>query len=356
MQHNLKIKMKLHEAFWRGDGPSLIFIPAEEQQLYDLSNYPARFRNPHAMWESEMRRARPVVDWPTDGIPCVRPNLGVIFIPAMMGLGYRLPEDAMPWPGDPLSREAIRAASMDMIAGSETMQLAEAFYAIHRESGEEEVVAYQADTQGIFDIAHLLYGEKIFYELPDPEASAWIKELLDLSREFYVQATLYMKKLLGESNSSMIHGHGTSQGVYFPHAGVRSSEDTVTLISPAMIEEYVLPQIQGSAESLGGIFTHFCGKHPTLLEQLCGMEVIRAIDLGNPEYHDTRYVMEVCAKTGTVLYSRIAAESGEDWRTYIRRIAGLVRETGARLVLRPLVVPKTRKECEEMLWFWHENT
>ena len=50
--------MKLHEAFWRGDGPSLIFIPAEEQQLYDLSNYPARFRNPHAMWESEMRRAR----------------------------------------------------------------------------------------------------------------------------------------------------------------------------------------------------------------------------------------------------------------------------------------------------------
>ena len=349
-------KCKLHEMFWRGEGASLILIPGECQDLYDLKNYPARFRDPHAMWESEIKRARSVIDWPTDGIPCVRPNLGVIFVPAMMGLEYRLPEGAMPWPGDPLSREAIRTAHKDEIADSETMQLAEAFYAIHRTSGEEEVVAYQADTQGIFDIAHLLYGEEIFYELPNPECSSWIKELLDLSREFYVQTTLCMKKMLGETNTSMIHGHGTSQGVFFPNAGVRSSEDTVTLISPAMIEELILPQIQQSTEILGGIFTHFCGKHPTLLEQLCSMDVIHAIDLGNPEYYDTRQVMEVCAKTNTVLHSRIAAEPEETWQAYVQRLAGLVRETGARLILRPIVVPETREECEEMLRFWHENT
>ena len=349
-------KIKQHEAFWRGEGPSLILIPAETQDLYDLHNYPARFHSPRAMWDSEIRRARPVVDWPTDGIPCVRPNLGVIFVPAMAGLGYRLPEAAMPWPGEPLAREAIRAAALENMEKSQTMLLAESFYDIHNESGEQGIVAYQADTQGVFDIAHLLYGEELFYELADPDASAWIRELLDLSREFYVHATLCMKKWLAEPAHSMIHGHGTSQGVFFPHAGVRSSEDTVTLISPEMIEEHVLPQIQRTAEALGGVFTHFCGKHPTLLEQLCGLSVVRAIDLGNPQYYDTREVMEICAKTGTVLYSRIAEKPGETWQGYMQRLAGLVRETGARVILRPLVTPASREESEEMLHFWHENT
>jgi hypothetical protein len=27
----------LHEAFWRGEGPSLILIPPGEQELYDLT-------------------------------------------------------------------------------------------------------------------------------------------------------------------------------------------------------------------------------------------------------------------------------------------------------------------------------
>jgi hypothetical protein len=349
-------KIKRHEAFWRGEGSSLILIPAEAQDLYDLHNYPERFHNPRAMWESEICRARPVIDWPTDGIPCVRPNLGVIFVPAVAGLGYRLPEAAMPWPGEPLAREAIRAAALENMGKSETMLLAEAFYDIHDESDEKEIVAYQADTQGVFDIAHLLYGEELFYELADPGAREWIGELLDISREFYVQATLCMKKWLGEPANSMIHGHGTSQGVFFPDAGVRSSEDTVTLISPTMIEEHILPQIQRTTERLGGIFTHFCGKHPTLLDQLCGLNTVRAIDLGNPEYHDTREVMKTCAKTGTVLYSRIAAELGENWQGYMQRLAGLVRETGARVILRPLVTPATREESEEMLHFWHENT
>ena len=101
----------MHEAFWRGQGPSLILIPPAQQDLYDLNDYPARFHDPQAMWESEMRRAEPLVDWPTDGIPTVRPNLGVIFVPAMAGLHYKLPPNSMPWPGEPLPRETIRAVA-----------------------------------------------------------------------------------------------------------------------------------------------------------------------------------------------------------------------------------------------------
>ena len=58
------------------------------------------------------------------------------------------------------------------------------------------------------------------------------------------------------------------------------------------------------------------------------MEAVRAIDLGNPESYDSRWVLEQCAATNTVLYSRLAAEQGEDWQAYTRRLADLVRQTG----------------------------
>lgn len=349
-------RARSHEAFWRGEGPSLILIPPARQLLYDLSNYPARFRDPRAMWESEMNRTAKVVDWPTDGIPTVRPNLGVIFIPAMAGQGYRLPEDAMPWPGEPLSREQIRATHAVDVSQTETMRLAAEFYAIHAASGRQDVAAYQADTQGVFDIAHLLWGDAVFCDLAEPDQAEWIDELFAVSADLYRRATAYMKSVMGEPATSMIHGHGTSQGVFFPGAGTRVAEDTATLLSPAMIQRLIIPSIEKAAAPFGGAFVHYCGKHPKLFEQLCRCPAVCAIDLGNPEAYDTRWLMQHCAESGTVLHSRVAAEPGEDWETYIRRLAMLVRETGARVILRPLVFPEGREDCAAMLDLWHELT
>ncbi|OQC08863.1 MAG: hypothetical protein BWX80_00110 [Candidatus Hydrogenedentes bacterium ADurb.Bin101] len=154
----------------------------------------------------------------------------------------------------------------------------------------------------------------------------------------------------------MIHGHGTPQGVYFPHTGTRCSEDTVTLISPEMIDRIVLTEMDRLAKTFGGLFVHFCGQHPSLLEQVCRMNIVHALDLGNPEFYDTRKVMEICAATGTVLHSRVASLPGETWQNYIRRIAALTRETGARLLLRPTLFPESREEAAEMQALWHEYT
>jgi hypothetical protein len=352
----LEQKRAAHEAFWRGEGPSLILIPPAPQELYDLKNYAARFHDPQAMWASEIRRAEPVVDWPTDGIATVRPNLGVIFIPALAGLGYHLPEDAMPWPGEPLAREAIRAARGLNVADRPVMQLAEQFYAIHRASGREGIAAYHADTQGVFDLAHLLNGDRTFYELAERAQGGWIEELLDLCLALYVRVTDHLKSLLHEPAGVMIHGHGTSQGVWFPTAGVRMAEDTAILLSPRMIEQFVLPAIRRAATPFGGAFVHFCGKHPSLLEQVCRLDEVKALDLGNPELYDPRWVLERCAETDTVLYSRLPAEPGETWETHVRRLAGLVRQTGARVLLRPMVFPESRPDCTAMQALWHDLT
>lgn len=349
-------KIEEHKRFWRGEGPCLILIPTSETALYDTEEYPERFENPRLMWESEMRRARLVPDWPTDGIPSVRPNLGVVFMPAIMGQNYLLREGQMPWRGELLSRNAIRAAVDIELETSHMMRLASEFYDIHRTSGEEEIIPYHADTQGVFDIAHLLYGERTFYDMADPPEHAWFQELMEICLDLYLRVSRQLKDILQESDAAMIHGHGTSQGVYFPNAGTRISEDTAILISPNMIEEMIFPYIERSSEAFGGAFAHYCGRHEFLFERMCRSPLIGSIDLGNSEMFDCRWLLERCAETDTVLCSRVAAAEGEEWPAYLRRITGLLKETGARCILRPSVFPDNRDECAAMQDMWHELT
>ena len=353
-------KIEAHEAFWRGEGPSLILIPAEDDALYDTDDYARRFDDPGAMWESEMRRAQLLVDWPTDGIPTVRPNLGVVFVPAIAGLGYEIHAGQMPWPGEPLGRDAIRAARLVDVAAGAMTRRAEAFYAIHRERAPRGadarplVAPYHPDTQGVFDVAHLLAGDAVLYAVS--EEPGWVAELLEICVDLCVRVSRRVKELLDEPAGTMIHGHGAPQGVYFPDCGVRMAEDTATLLSPSLIEQLVLPAIERASEPFGGTFVHFCGRHEAFLEMLCHMPAVRAIDLGNPEMWDSLRVLERCAQTGTVLHSRLAARDGETWETYLCRLGVLVRETGARCILRPVVFPSGRAECAAMRDLWHELT
>ena len=349
-------KIELHKKFWKGEGSSLILIPPSRAVLYDLNDYPRRFHDPQLMWETELKRAKAVIGWPTDGIPTVRPNLGVITVPALAGQSFQTPEDSMPWPGTPFSREEIRSIPDKNLLDSEVFKLTADFYKLHRESGVTQIAAYLADTQGVFDIAHLLDGDEIFLSLLDSEEGNWFAELMEISLDLYLRATEVLKSVMNEDLGTMIHGHGTEQGVYFPHAGVRVSEDTATLLSPEMIDQLLIPFIRRSAQPFVGCFLHYCGIHPTILEQFTAIPEVRALDLGNPEKYDLQTVLKRCAETDTVFYSRIATEPGENWKEYIDRISSVVNITGARVILRPLVFPESKEECSEMQERWHQLT
>lgn len=353
----MKDKIENHRRFWDGQGPSLLLVPAETGPLYDTTDYDRRFADPRLMWEAEMRRARVVLDWPTDGIPTVRPNLGVIFVPAIAGQDYQVQCDQMPWPGAPLAKDVIRAARMVDVARAELMLRTEAFYRLHRMQAATEVAAYHPDTQGVFDVAHLLYGDAIFPDMAgEPGEQSWVFELLEICLDLHLRVTRRIKEHLSEPEGSMIHGHGTSQGISFPHAGVRISEDTPTLVSPAMIDRFIMPFLEKSLRPFGGGFAHFCGLHRPFFERLCACELVRAIDLGNPEKYDARWLLERCAESGTVLYSRLPSVDGESALAYVRRIGKLVRDTKARVALRATVQPRDHQEANAMLEAWRELT
>ena len=343
-----------HRRFWSGEGPSLIFIPHDRADLYDITDYRTRFDDPSRMYASELARAEPIADWPTDGIPTIRPNLGTIFIPAGVGQEYEVRPEAMPWPGATMTQEALRARFGHLLADADLMRRALRFYELA--AADESVYAYHADTQGVFDIAHILYGEELFLEMAAGDEQDWVRELLDACLKWYAEATELMKEAIGEPRSEMVHGHGTPQGLYFPSAGARISEDTATLLSPRMIEQQLLPYMERSATTFGGAFVHYCGKHDALFEMLCEAPWCRAIDLGNPEMYEPEFLAAKAAATDTVLYTRLPAEENEDWKAYVRRIGILVQNTGVRVVFRPLEYPSDRSACAEMKGRSHEMT
>ena len=351
---HIRSRIGQHQRFWRGSGPSLLFVPVESRDLYDLDDYERRFAHPRLMYEAERARAGLIRDWPTDGIPTVRPNLGTIFIPSCMGQPYQVGPNAMPWPGQTLSREELRARHGCTAFTAELMEPALEFYRHAARDGR--VYPYHPDTQGVFDVAHLVYGDEIFLDLATEDERKWITDLMDMTLEWFVSLTRAVKAATNEPDGQMVHGHGTAQGLYFPTAGTRISEDTATLLSPVMIEERILPFMERSAQAFGGAFVHYCGRHDALFSILCEAPWCRAIDLGNPESYDTGELLRRCAVTETVLYSRLPAEAEEAPLDYVRRIGRLVAESGARVVLRATVVPQSRLQAQEMTGLFHELT
>jgi hypothetical protein len=351
---NTDQKINLHKDFWQSNTSCLIFIPTAQMVQYDIANYEQRFYDPQKMWDSECRRAKAVLDWPTDGIPTIRPNLGTIFIPAIAGQEFVITDGQMPWPGEHLSIEKIAEIKNIDINSAKVMNLAEKFYEINNKKGSQQICTYMPDTQGVFDILHLLLGDATFYELADKKEK--IKTLLHIIAEFYIEVSLKLKKYMGEDANSMIHGHGTQQGLYFANAGVRLSEDTPTLLSPGMIDEFVIPYMQQAAKPFGGAFVHFCGKHEYLYDRILECDFVKAIDLGNPEMYDTHRLLDKCAKTNTVFYGKLANQENETWQQYIKRIADIIKDTGAKCVLRPTVFPDSFDQCRKMYDMWHELT
>lgn len=353
----VKEKIEQHLRFWARQGPSLLLSSPDKAPLYETRDYARRFADPQLMWETEMRRAEVLLDWPTDGIPTVRPNLGVVFLPSLAGQGCEVADQQMPWPGQPLGRSAAAAARKANVATAELMRRAERFYQIHHEQGGTEVAAYHPDTQGVFDVSHLLCGDEIFLALAgDPAEQREVLDLLDACLDLYVRATRRIKQCLGEADQTMIHGHGTAQGVLFPDAGVRLSEDTATLLSPAALDRFVMPCLERAAVPFGAAFVHYCGWHQPFFAKLCSADRVRAIDLGNPEKYDVAWLLERCAATETILYSRLPPLPSESPLAYVQRLGALVRLTGARVILRATVTPRSCSEAAEMLAAWHELT
>jgi hypothetical protein len=227
-----------------------------------------------------------------------------------------------------------------------------------RRQGEGAVSAairpYVPDTQGILDLAHLILGTELFLLLADRPEEA--DALLDRCLRLFLAGTRLFKAFLGETPTSMIHGHGMPIGIWFPDTGARISEDSATLLSEQMIRRFVLPGIREAARRFGRLFLHFCGHHPGFFRLACELSEISTINLGNPELYDLEEVFALCGRTGTVYLGHLPLEAEEDGEAYLERLAALSGRHGTRLILVSSYRPRDIDEKRFLVERWHRLT
>lgn len=301
--------------------------------------------------EDAMLAVKPHLDMIDDGIPTIRADLGTTLLPSGLGLEIAVQPDQHPWLTRHLTLEEIRSLPVSLTA--DTIQqgeipLAVQFYRCvlqHQRQGDlsTDVVPYVPDTQGVFDLSHLLLQD-------DPEM---IHHLQRTSLDLFLTATRFFKQLLGETNTSMVHGHGMQAGVWFLDTGARISEDSCTLISGRMIKELCLPYIKQAIAPFGRGFMHYCGKHMGFLKIVCEMEEISTLNLGNPEMYDPEELFALLGKTQTVYFGHFDRLKGEDAETYLDRLAGYCGKYGVRLILIADYTPDNQDEKRHLVNRWH---
>lgn len=358
-------KFEFYQSFWEGEGafPILFTQPhLAKGKAYCRHNLIEQHRSIEKHLEERLLEVEPHLALIDDGIPTVRADMGTTLLPSGLGLEIKLHTDLHPWltqhfsPEELLSRKAPMRAE-DFLQNEAAF--AAAFYHLFLERRSQGMIPgtvypYVPETEGVFDISHLLIGTELFFLLEDqPELAHRIQRR---SLELYLVATRFFKKLLGERPTSMVHGHGMPIGVWFPDTGGRISEDSCTLLSAAMIREFCLPYIQEGAHFFGRLFLHYCGSHLEFLRMACELEEISTLNLGNPEMYDLEEVMAICGSTDTVLFGHIPRQGHEDAENYLHRLAGLCHKFQARLILVADYQPESQEEKAALVECWHKLT
>lgn len=257
--------------------------------------YSEAFHDPEKMLVNELAGVYAGAKLRDDRAFTIRANYGVGTIASMFGCSTSLTMDNMPW-CEPLSDarllDALERGVPEMTAGLGGRVLeTERFYldALAKYAKLSKAVhVFVCDTQGPFDIAHLVMGHRIYTEMYDnPDL---VHRLLELATETYIRFTRAQKDVIGESDGWSYHSMMKVRG------GVRVCEDAPTNISPESYKEFCRPYNERVFAELGGGWVHYCGKGYQLFPHLISTPGLCGINFGNPEMQDLGAVYTEASK------------------------------------------------------------
>ena len=327
--------------FWK---PQNISVPGS---TYDMEE---QFYDKEKMLYGHLEEIAGCAHNTFDALLCLRPNFGTVFIPTMFGLEYKVPKDTFAWLTSHLSKEEIKRGKLPDVDKTGLMKRVIEYIQFFKEKLPEWIHLYLPDTLGPFEIAHSVYGDKIFYEIYDDPK--FVHYLLGLCTELYIQVTEKLKKVIGEERESCYHGHALVRGIYMRNGGVRISEDSATLLSSEHIDEFVIPYDKKALRAFGGGFVHYCGKHEYLLESYLQLEEVRAINLGNPEMYKFNLTMQKFLNYGKCYFGLWPKKDKETLEEYIRRMREITDSGTRGLILHFDEAMFPEYSCQDILQKW----
>lgn len=318
----IDLARRRQRALWRGERPDA--WPAAmwgglppEAEVIPNPNLKQAFENADLMLCSQVRGAIGGVVVPSDIVPSIRVNFGTGVCLACLGLEQEIFEDKMPWLQQRLAKDEIARLTPDDIRIRGSFERGLGYIRRFKEVMGDRLPVYCMDTQGPFDLAHLLYGDELFYAVHDDPP--FVHHLMEICLEVGIRAHRWMKEVIGEPAGRMHHGC-----LYAENMGIRICEDTTSIVSPAVMDTFALPYTRRLAQAFGGAWMHYCGRHDHLTEAACAIPEIRGINFGHVpgREHDHPFEedMRRCLAARKVYFGDWPRRPGESGRAYLERL------------------------------------
>jgi hypothetical protein len=315
-------------------------------------NYKEAFYDSDLMLAGQMRGVFSVLNSNSDNVPSIRANMGTGTMVSCLGKRQEVFTDKMPWLQEHLTKEEISKLEPDDISIDGDFELGITHVKRFMEVLEGRIAVYCMDTQGPFDLAHLILGDQLFYEVYDDPS--FVHHLMEIAVQLGIKGHEWVKKLSGEPNDLIYHGNA----LYAENMGIRICEDTTAIVSPEIMETFAIPYTAKLAAHFSGAWVHYCGRHDGLTEQICALPEIRGINFGHIPGHEHDHIfeedMELCLKSDKVYFGSWPIRDGESGEDYFRRL----HEWAAKGCLIPqggaaVNCENGFKSNEEALDFWY---
>ena len=288
---------------------------------------------------------------PGDAVPSVRVNTGTGTLATVFGLNQEVFPDKMPWLHENLSKGQISAFEPDLfedVSDAGVMPMVLEYQRFFQGNLPPHVGVFLSDTQSPFDIAHLVRGTDIFTDMYDDPP--FVHHLLELTTTVYINATKAMKENLGESFDEAHH----IGGLYIANGAVRVCEDTPVILSPGLIDEFVLPYTERALGAFGGGYVHYCGRNDHLFKMAAQIPVAHGFNFGMPEQQDMQLVMDELLARDKVYYGEWTRKPDEPLAIYFERIMTALNGRKKGLILTPTLTRDELDRPQEIVETWEK--
>lgn len=304
--------------FWRGEKLSvpLLFIGgglSEKQKKIPEYDFEQIFTDKEKMLCREVRAACATANGRGDSVPSIRANLGTGILLSCLGLEQEAFSDKMPWLHEHLTKEQIIKLSPDDIRPRGSFARGLEMMHFFKEIMGDSIPVYVMDTQGPFDLAHLMLGDELFIQLyDDPQ---FVHHLMNICLEMGMKTHRWMKEAVDEPLTSLHH----SNILYSDSFGIRICEDTTVLLNPDHIEEFAISYSRRLAREFGGAWVHYCGYNEGLTDMILASPEFKLLNFGHIPGHeheiDFYKNMEKFKKSGKINFNgwpKFPGESSEE--------------------------------------------
>ncbi len=212
------------------------------------------------MMFNELISCHSYIEIDNNGLPMIRANYGVGTLPSEFGAKSKIVNGNMPWVDHLEHDEILRLIDKGVpVIGKGFFQKLCDTYEFYKETlskypkCSEAIRLYHPDFQGPFDVAHLLYGSDIYYEMyDDPDT---VHALMSVVTDTYIERMKQIKPLLNDEYD----GFNMHWRNLFP-GSLLIRNDTAVNISADMYNEFVKPYDERIMAEFGPSSIHFCGR------------------------------------------------------------------------------------------------